>query len=366
MLAELVEPSPRTRSASLTTRELRAFPCSSRGGRGWPISPPRDGRGRALPDRDRRLPDGRASLAALVPSTAQFGDGARVIVSARRPTAPRACSRSSTIRQRRRPGRRRRAPRRHGRGQPDHRRGLPRARGTPRPRRLQGRVSGRVPDLRQRLPRLRPLHHRRARRAAARARRGLGRRPRPRVRARPVRDRDRGADTADYRAAAARARGRAESVAPARRLRPQARRGDRAAAAVQADAVVTDQYAAPAVIDRLQDAGFLVEAVHLSAQNKTAGVRRAARAPLRRHVRAVPARRPGRRAASAAHAVHRGQAAVENPRVGGSHGDLAKALALAVHHIGQHGTGEVAWVNPRELTPVAARGVPSPECSPRR
>ena len=120
--------------------------------------------------------------------------------------------------------------------------------------------------------------------------------------------------------------------------------------------VVTDQYAAPAVIDRLQDAGFIVEAVHLSAQNKTAAF-----AELRarlydgtfelyQHEGLVAELRRLRTRFTV------GQAAVENPRVGGSHGDQAMALALAVDHIGRIGSGEVTTM-PADQLPPGLRGL---------
>ncbi len=36
-----------------------------------------------------------------------------------------------------------------------------------------------------------------------------------------------------------------------------------------------------------------------------------------------------------------GRASVENPRVGGSHGDIAQALALAVYELDRHGGGSL-------------------------
>src|SRR5207247_1513578 len=60
---------------------LRAFPCSSRGGRGWPISTlVMDEAGHFLTETDGFQTADRV-WEALVPSTAQFGDAARVIVS---------------------------------------------------------------------------------------------------------------------------------------------------------------------------------------------------------------------------------------------------------------------------------------------
>lgn len=60
---------------------LRAFPCSSRGGRGWPISClVMDEAAHFLTETEGYQTAERV-WQALVPSTAQFGEGARVIVS---------------------------------------------------------------------------------------------------------------------------------------------------------------------------------------------------------------------------------------------------------------------------------------------
>ena len=60
---------------------LRAFPCSSRGGRGWPISClVQDESAHFLTESDGDRTSDRI-WSALTPSTAQFGDLARIIVS---------------------------------------------------------------------------------------------------------------------------------------------------------------------------------------------------------------------------------------------------------------------------------------------
>jgi phage terminase large subunit-like protein len=95
-------------------------------------------------------------------------------------------------------------------------------------------------------------------------------------------------------------------------------------------ACVTDQYAAPAVVDRLQRAGLQVKSVAMTATSKTAAF-----AELRAKLYGGELElydEPDliaelRRLRSKFTA---GSASVVNPRVGGSHGDMAQALAMAV------------------------------------
>ena len=94
--------------------------------------------------------------------------------------------------------------------------------------------------------------------------------------------------------------------------------------------VVTDQYSAAAVVDRLRKAGLAVEVNTMSAPSKTAiYVELRTRLydgtlqlpdvpPLLAELQRLRTR------------FSAGSAAVTNPRVGGSHGDMAQALALAV------------------------------------
>jgi hypothetical protein len=94
---------------------------------------------------------------------------------------------------------------------------------------------------------------------------------------------------------------------------------------------VTDQYAARAVVDRLARAGVSVEAIPMTATTKTG-----AYAELRSLIYTNELELPDhpdlilelRRLRSRYTA---GSASVVNPRVGGSHGDLAQALAIAVY-----------------------------------
>lgn len=81
LLAETVESYTEDAITFTNGTELRAFPCSSRGGRGWPISTlVMDEAAHFLTETDGYQTAERV-WEALVPSTAQFGDAARVIVA---------------------------------------------------------------------------------------------------------------------------------------------------------------------------------------------------------------------------------------------------------------------------------------------
>lgn len=111
---------------------------------------------------------------------------------------------------------------------------------------------------------------------------------------------------------------------------------------------VTDQFAAAAVVDRLRAAGVGVTVNTMSAQSKTQVFQELrpqlynGRLPLP-DVSALDAELRRLRTRYTA-----GSAAVTNPRVGGSHGDMAQALALAVFEH-RHGTagGVVLQDEPR-------------------
>ncbi len=95
--------------------------------------------------------------------------------------------------------------------------------------------------------------------------------------------------------------------------------------------VATDQYAADAVVERLRSYGLAVRCVPMSAASKTAIFAELRARLLARQLELYDA--PGlvpelRRLRTKFTA---GSASVVNPRVGGSHGDLAQALALAVY-----------------------------------
>jgi hypothetical protein len=108
---------------------------------------------------------------------------------------------------------------------------------------------------------------------------------------------------------------------------------------------VTDQYASRAVVDRLQRAGVRVEAIPMTAATKTGAF-----GELRSLIYTSELELPDhfgllaelRRLRSRYTA---GSASVVNPRVGGSHGDLAQALAIAVYDRALAGGPPVAAVS---------------------
>jgi hypothetical protein len=117
--------------------------------------------------------------------------------------------------------------------------------------------------------------------------------------------------------------------------------------------VVTDQYAAPQVVERLRRAGLAVRTVPMTAISKTLafGEVRArlnsGTLDLYEHpVLLAELRRLRTRYAA-------GSASVVNPRVGASHGDLAQALAIAVYEHDRHGVrsgeGDGVFVGGRRL-----------------
>jgi hypothetical protein len=99
--------------------------------------------------------------------------------------------------------------------------------------------------------------------------------------------------------------------------------------------VLTDQYAAPAIVDYLQRRGLPVSVVNMSATSKTAiyGELRARLNMDSLGLYEMPNLLQELRRLRSRYTA--GSANVVNPRVGGSHGDMAQALAMAVH--GQHG-----------------------------
>ena len=97
--------------------------------------------------------------------------------------------------------------------------------------------------------------------------------------------------------------------------------------------LVTDQYAAAAVLERLRGHGLEVRLHNMSATSKTA-IFAELRARLydgSLEVYEHPALLGELRRLRAKFTA--GRAAVENPRVGGSHGDIAQALALATFEL---------------------------------
>ena len=101
--------------------------------------------------------------------------------------------------------------------------------------------------------------------------------------------------------------------------------------------VVTDQYAAPAVLERLHRAGLVVRSEPMTVMSKTAAFGElrarlnAGGIELYEHSELLAELRRLRTRYAA------GSATVVNPRVGGSHGDLAQALALACYEHARHG-----------------------------
>jgi terminase large subunit-like protein len=81
LLAELIESSTEDEIAFTNGTALRAFPCSSRGGRGWPISTLIMDEGAHFVSESDGYQTAARVWEALVPATAQFADSARVIVS---------------------------------------------------------------------------------------------------------------------------------------------------------------------------------------------------------------------------------------------------------------------------------------------
>jgi hypothetical protein len=113
--------------------------------------------------------------------------------------------------------------------------------------------------------------------------------------------------------------------------------------------VVTDQHAAPAVVDYLRKRGLNVRTVPMSASSKSDAFGElrarlyAGAIELYDHPELLAEMRRLRTRLTA------GSASVVNPRVGGSHGDLAQALALAVYaHSGYVWTP--SW-RPRDTLP---------------
>jgi Terminase large subunit, T4likevirus-type, N-terminal len=101
--------------------------------------------------------------------------------------------------------------------------------------------------------------------------------------------------------------------------------------------VVTDQYAAPSIVDFLRRRGLSVRTVPMTVSSKTDAFveLRARLASGGLELYEVPQLLTELRRLRSK--VSAGSSRVVNPRVGGSHGDLAQALAIAVYEHGRHG-----------------------------
>ena len=120
--------------------------------------------------------------------------------------------------------------------------------------------------------------------------------------------------------------------------------------------LVTDQYSAAAVLDFLRRRGLHVSQRSMTATSKT-NIFGELRARLYERTLELP-NHPGllgelRRLQTRFRA---GSAAVTNPRVGGSHGDMAQALALAVFEFSRGGGASVQSRLPRFGEPVIQGG----------
>jgi phage terminase large subunit-like protein len=96
---------------------------------------------------------------------------------------------------------------------------------------------------------------------------------------------------------------------------------------------VTDQYAAAQVVARLRQCGLSVQTVPMTASSKTAAFQelraRLSMSELELYDDQQLLAELGRLRTK----YSAGSSSVVNPRVGGSHGDLAQALALAVYSL---------------------------------
>jgi hypothetical protein len=119
--------------------------------------------------------------------------------------------------------------------------------------------------------------------------------------------------------------------------------------------VVTDQYKARGVVEYLQRKGLSVRAEPMSATSKTLAFS-ALRARLNLHALELYKQSELLAELRRLRSQYRaGAAAVVNPRVGGSHGDIAQALALAVWEHDRWGMRLGAELPPlREPTPETA------------
>ena len=105
--------------------------------------------------------------------------------------------------------------------------------------------------------------------------------------------------------------------------------------------VVTDQYAAPAIVSRLSEAGLAVSTIAMTAASKTSAFGELRARLNTNSLELYPELTLLAELRRLRTRYTAGSAAVVNPRVGGSHGDMAQALALACmeHSAGSSGSG---------------------------
>jgi hypothetical protein len=123
--------------------------------------------------------------------------------------------------------------------------------------------------------------------------------------------------------------------------------------------VVTDQYAAPAIVERLQRSGLFVRTVPMTAGSKTAafGELRARLYSGGLELYEQPQLLAELRRLRSKYTA--GSSTVVNPRVGGSHGDMAQALALACWEHATTYTGEwpQGWLDRQQHSPAITAGL---------
>lgn len=94
--------------------------------------------------------------------------------------------------------------------------------------------------------------------------------------------------------------------------------------------VVTDQFAAPQVVARLRELGLSVTAIPMTASSKTAAFQELRARLNMGELELYPDQQLLAELGRLRTKYAAGSSSVVNPRVGGSHGDLAQALAIAV------------------------------------
>ena len=101
--------------------------------------------------------------------------------------------------------------------------------------------------------------------------------------------------------------------------------------------LVTDQFASAAVLEHLSGAGLTVRETHNDRGVEDGDFLGASDPPLRRHPGRLRPPRPGRGATPASNEVHHRPGRDRQSTLGGSHGDIAQALAMAVYELRRAG-----------------------------